>query len=349
MTKNYLIVLILAVLALPLGLRAEVMDGLYSALIPVQNHSDTERNRGLKQGLLQVLVRLSGDSTIGERPEVQALLPKAAQYTVSYSYRATPESDVPQALQVTYANNEIDRFLRVNQLPVWPARRPNLLLWLVAETPEAGKHFLTVEEEPELFDGLGKLFSDRGLPVRYPLLDLEDQLSLSAEDAWTLNPEAIASASQRYQVPAWLVVRAYQTSGLDWQLAWVLFNDQHLTFDDTLGENLMDALQPIGNRAVDIIAGTYSYIPSLAEGQIAVNVSGVGSFSDYSDLMGLFDGLSMIRDVSLQHIRGDQVSMILRLEGDEKPLLESLALSNRFLMPEDVAVGQQLSLVWAPR
>lgn len=359
MKKNHFLAIVFAVLMLPLCLRAEVVDGLYSALIPVKDHSEAERNRGLRQGLLSVLVRLSGDSSIGQRPEVKALLPKAQAYTVSYSYKATPEGDTPQGLQVTYANSEIDRFLRVNQLPVWPARRPNLLVWLVAETPESGKHFVTPEVAPELFESLNDLFDERGLPVTYPLLDLEDQLSLSAEDAWTLDTDTIAAASLRYQVPAWLLVRAYQTSTASWQAAWVLSNNQNISFDDTLGDDLVSTLAPIGQRAVDLIAASYSYIPSLAEGQIPLTIAGIGSFADYSAMMNLFKGLSMVRDVNLEQISGDQVSMVLLIEGDQKPLFESLTLTSRFLMADNTPLepaswaqagaGQRLPLVWKSR
>jgi hypothetical protein len=57
----------------------------------------------------------------------------------------------------------------------------------------------------------------------------------------------------------------------------------------------------------------------------------------------------MVRDVALQRVSGDRVFMMLRIEGEEKPLYESLTLSQRFLMPEEVAIRRQLSLAWKPR
>jgi uncharacterized protein len=342
---NSILLLLLLVVVSPLN--ADVVKGLYTALVPVEDHSEKERNRALRQGLQDVLVKLTGTLDIKNQPAVRRLVSDASQYVVAFGYKNLPQDNAGQGLEIRYSESDIDGFMRQQQLPVWPARRPALLVWVVTETPGEGQKLTAREESPEVYDELDALFSARGLPVRYPLLDLQDQLTLSVEDAWGLDVDPIARASERYNASGWLMVRAYQTATLDWKSAWMLSLQDEDYFNEVDGVKLDETLAKIANQVVDRVAAKFTYVPSNKAGQVAVRVSNISDFSDYSSLVALLRGLSMVSDVSVVSVDKTSVEFNLAIQGDVGPMLETLALSQKVSMPDVApAPGSQIDLAW---
>ena len=184
------------------------VDDLYSATVPVADFGDAERDRALRRGLGQVLIKKTGDSAIVDYPAVAPLLAGAASYVVEFGYTELPagkdEKGAP-AVTARYARAEIDRFLRRNQLPIWPASRPRLLVWLVHETGDGDRTFADHETGADVYELLERHFERRAAPYRLPLLDLEDSLLLSPDQAWRFETEAITAAAGRYRSDAWLL------------------------------------------------------------------------------------------------------------------------------------------------
>ena len=327
--------------------QAQTARDFYSATVPLEDYSEAEKNRAMRKALEQVLIRLTGRSDIAADPAAGKLLANAASYALEFGYVDLENSD-GNGLGVTFTANEIDNYLRRQQLPIWPRKRAPVLVWIVREAGGEGPGFVTADEDPALYQQVGKLFRQRGLPVLYPLYDFEDQINLPAEQAWRFDNEKIALASNRYALERWLVIRCYETSGGNWRLAWVQGGENRSSDLYNLeAESLEQGLSTVINRAVDRIAADYSYIPSTDVRSLAIDIDGVDSYSSYRKLSGLMDGLSMVKSFQIDAVTGDRVSLNLQLDGDRQLFIDALSLYDQLSAVDrpDVAPGR-LTLRW---
>ncbi len=183
---------------------------IYRADTLVQSQAESERNAAARASFGEVIVRVSGQRSAMENPAIKAALPKAQNYLFGFSYKSSSEKMTVNGktvsaigLQLHYEPQAIEQLLRQAQLPVWPATRPKVLVWLVAKD-QSGLRLV-----PEVVDmqAMQLQAQYRGLPLGFPKMDLEDSLSLTADDLWALNIEKIKTASLRYKADAILVGR----------------------------------------------------------------------------------------------------------------------------------------------
>ncbi len=279
-----------------------------------------------------------------------AFLKGAESHVSEFGYVNLPEAlaeaeETDIGISVRYAESEIDAFLRRRELPIWPANRPALLVWLVVEPDGGEQRFLQREDDPALRAGLERLLEMRGLPARFPVYDLQDQFALEVDEAWRLDADTIREASARYGAEAWLLVRGYQTSGGDWRGAWLVEVEGDTDLRDTRGETLDAVVARAVHGAVDRIAAEYTYVASTAPGEVELMVGGVASREDYTDLSEMLRGVSMVRGLGVVQVDGEELLLRLDIEGERHQLLETLTLNNRLSAPEST-VGGRLYLQW---
>lgn len=183
---------------------------IYRADTLVKSQSENDRNAAARATLGEVIVRVSGQRSALDHPVVQASLPKAQNYLFGFSYKSSAEKITVDGktfpavgLQLNYEPRAIEQLLRDAQLPLWPAIRPTVLVWLVVQEP-AGLRLVAEVADRQTLQLQAQY---RGLPLRFPKLDLEDSLSLTASDLWALNIEKIKIASLRYKADAILIGR----------------------------------------------------------------------------------------------------------------------------------------------
>lgn len=300
----------------------------YSATVPVADHSAAARQQAARAGMLAMLVRLTGIRAPQDEPAVRTMLADVSSYLVEYSYvtrEAVDDGAAPGGLgvRIRYDRAGVDRFLRDHALPIWPLNRPRLLVWVVADEGREPA-FLSGDEAAPVIADLDHSFDRRGLPVVYPLHDLEDQMVLDARQAREFDTEALAEASARYPVQGWLVLRYYQTSGQQWRGAWMLGRDDQTLLRQSEADTLEGLLDAVVDEVVDAVAENQSYVAHSTTDSLQLDVEGVASYGDYSRLTTLLEGLSMIRAVRVTGLDGDRISLSLAIEGGREQLLESL-------------------------
>ncbi|HSX86186.1 MAG TPA: DUF2066 domain-containing protein, partial [Cellvibrio sp.] len=188
---------------------------IYRADVLVKSQTEAERNAAARASFGELVVRVTGQRNALEHPAIQQVLLQAQNYLFGFTYKSTAEKitedgkSLPAlALQLNYEPQAIEQLLREAQLPLWPATRPKLLVWLVYKD-STGLH-----QVPQVVDmrALSAQAKYRGLPVVLSKQDLEDSLSLTADDLWAVNLEKIKAASQRYKADAVLIGRYTPTS-----------------------------------------------------------------------------------------------------------------------------------------
>lgn len=188
---------------------------IYKATTLVKNQSEAERNRAAKETLGEVVVRVSGQLAALNNPQVRAAINQAQNYLLGFSYNSTQAQLVEgdkvfpaMELQLNYSSQAIEQLLRKAELPLWPAQRPNVLVWPVVKDANG----LRIETSADVLDALRQRANFRGVPLVFPKGDLKDLVVLPVRDLWDFNSGRIREASARYKADAILVARFTPTA-----------------------------------------------------------------------------------------------------------------------------------------
>lgn len=329
--------LLLLVCAAPIAVAS---NDLYSAAVVVSSQSSSERARAASEGLRTVLVRVSGVVDLNVEGDVAAALKNANQYIDQFHYKHVTDEygHRVEQLVMSFTPLVIERLLRQANLPYWPTNRPPVLVWLVKDDAVDGKKLVN-ERSDELVKGMFRGAAERGLQLKWPLLDLEDQLAISAEDVWTFEHEAILQASERYRADTILVGRYTQTSQGQWWTSWQFFHrGDNQFYDLRLDDGMAAGAQALG-PAADYLASRYSVVGDFGtkEGdpQMILQITDVNDFAAFRGALEYLRKVAVITSSQLLGVSGRSLLVEVELNGDTEQFKNALSLDNK-LRPEPV-------------
>lgn len=337
--------LILVMLYLgPMAQAAMRVPDLYEVEVAVADKSTGERTRAMTAAFMEVMVRVSGLSKIMQYQEISEAVKRTSHYVQQYRYekvsRRTPpgSTELTEALtlKVRFNENIINQMLRQNRLPVWGVARPATLVW-VAVDDQGERYLLGGDRGVQVIDSLNLQARRRGLPLLYPLLDLEDQARISFVDVWGGFADAIRAASERYDVEAIATARLYRDSTGAWKARWMMFSagdEQQWTADAAEMDTL---LAQAADSIADILAAQYAiYSDALKQSGVTLAVYGVRNLDDYARVNGYLQSSNSVASAQLRQVNADHVLYDLEIRGDVTSMERSFALDN-ILAPDKSA------------
>jgi len=345
---------------------------LYEISIPVYSQSTKEREAAITKAFEELLVKVTGKTGIGEIEEGQALLKNARRYIRSFRYKAierkTPEipksdeevvttdeqdlvgiQDIPvestpqeaeepqpeQNLIVIFDEQAVKNDLWKNKLPVWGKTRPATLVWLAVQDQNS-RRLIDASEPLPLLEYISKYAYKRGVPIVYPLLDLEDQINLNVTDVWGGFKDSLVSASERYQPEAIVAARLYLDSFGVWESRWSFYlGSEELQWRSSATDQEI-AIQKGIDYLADKLAERYAHVPSSGdENSTLIFISDVNNLSDYDKVSRYLSSLSAIKKVFVSQVQMNEVIYQLDLRGSKSALKQAISLSKILVEVED--------------
>lgn len=354
--------LLAALLALPAGVWAEsTADRLYEASLPALDQSDSERRKILRTGLESVIVRVSGQTDFRDNTVIREALNNADAYLLQFTYSSLPDAEkaalrsetetknrlaaksggankspaLPPTVRINlaFSPEAVKALLRKAQLPIWPANRPSVLVWVVSDSG-AGKQQLLASDPAQAF--LLQEAKRRGLPLMFPMNDIKDQLTLGVDRLWNLDQAAITEAAQRYGEGSVLVGKATQLPTGEWQGSWLyLLKGQSWSLESN-SEDFESFLSQGINEAIRVQVQRYSAVAASGAGTVALVVSGVNNLKDYANTLQFLKNLDPVQSLRVTAVKGNVLYCALELDGDSQVLRELIALG-AVLVPDETA------------
>lgn len=326
------------------------VDDLYVAEVLVASQSEAERIKGVKIGLARVLARVSGDLAVTNNSTIRRALSRAHEYYYQYGFEPSDltleigdETIAAQVLRVHFEPSSVARLLRSAAFRVWGSNRPSVLLWIAIET-ESGRELLSETSDSELVDVLEEHARRRGLPLLYPLLDLEDKANLSPAAVWGAFQHKIALASLRYQPESILSGRVYQGRDGEWFGHWSYrIGDDWRSFV-SLSLRLDDLIADVIDRLSDRLAVIYGIDSSRHN--VWLRIAPVDELVDYVELTRYLENLTPVLVAFVEEVSGDEVLYRLSTEGQRQQLIELINLDRKLLLLS--SSGQVLEYRWLP-
>ncbi|MDB4260899.1 DUF2066 domain-containing protein [Porticoccaceae bacterium] len=313
---------------------AEQVSGLYNGRVLVADQSEQSRSKGVNQALEQVLIKLTGNSKIMQLPSIQKAVSNTNNFIASVGYTKLPAASLEElagqpgfSLQVSFSAEAIDQLIRWAQLPILPAGRPKLVFWIVRDDAETGRQFVSERQFPDFTQSFQQIMQDRAVPYQLPELDLEDQLSLSVNEAWSMREQTIEVASQRYAADGWVLLRFFTTTSGQVRGSWIYKLGDQRGFDDVRAEDTETFVGLALNELVDSISTQLTYVPQVDTSKLVVQINQVDSFADYQAVVSQVQGLKLVRSSHVSAVEGDRLFVTVDIDGGVDLLISALERS----------------------
>ncbi len=279
---------------------AEPVSGLYQVREPVASQQPEERSAALNRALETLVLRLTGDAGAVQSAGLEGVRKDPQQLVSQYVY----EGD---SLVVDFDPLTTENKLRQAGLPLWGANRPSILAWWLNSGVEGAN---LVGDGQEASTPLRQAAQHRGLPLRLPLADLQEQLVATPENLGANQPDALQPASERYGADALLAVQAREEDG-QWQAQWRLWlgdSREQGSVQATDQKAVADAvLLAVSER----LAPRFLVKPGAASA-ITVEIQGA-DLRRYAEIERMLEPFA----ARLQRIRGDRMEWQVNASADQ--------------------------------
>jgi hypothetical protein len=330
------------------------VSDLYRISVAVDDQSEENRKLGVQWAFQQLLIKVSGYQEVLQNRTLVEASQNALRYMQGFSYHQDDVDDQIY-LQAWFSKALLIPLMRRAQVPIWGENRPLLLNWLAVESSKlpadasavifesntnaitsgdglgSGGRLLISEQSPEWQTRFSRAFSERGLPIMWPINDLVDQSALPLNQLWWLISDSIIKASVRYQTDAVLAGKLNQSAEGIWQYEGVLMRgDQNLSIL-TEGDSPLAALTNVSTEVGRFFADQFAIKSDQMNGSsgIRIVVKKVKDFSDYSKVLAYLQSISGVRLVEVAQVDRDNLQLYLSLEGSWDKVQRIIRLDNK--------------------
>ncbi len=307
-----------------LASHAETLNGLYQVLEPVSSQSPQERDQATQRAVQTLVIRLTGDAKAAEGPGLAAIRKDPQQIISQYGYDAGP----PESLQVDFDPVSTDRALREAGLSIWGSNRPSILGWWLNDSTEGSS---LIGDGQAVAQALRRAAQHRGLPLRLPLGDLQEQVVATAPNLESADATPLRAASERYGADALLAVHARQ-EGSQWQAKWRLWLGDKSEQGTAQGADTGAVADAVMLAVSQKLAPRFAVKPGVTTEQL-LEVQGMTleRYAALGHLLEPFGGQP-------QRVDGNRI--VYRVNGSADQLRTQLSLAKLTEVPADEAPAQ---------
>lgn len=318
-------------LVLSVGLAHAQDLGLYEGEVPVASQSEADRVAALPAALSQVLGKLGGSAA-------SAASADASQLLQQYRYReemVSADSGVQMRLSLIarFDQAAVQSLLGEGGAMVWSAQRPQPLLWLAIDDGSGAR--IVSQDAAAAVVPLTARAVQRGLRVRLPEYDAQDQGVVYARDLSGSETYAVDTATQRYGGPALI---GWMRRGDDgWLVDWRLRDGQtEIGRWQSRDTQAAVVLASGADGAADLLSQRYSnQVLSGPAGRYRARVDGLSSAKDFAHVMGLLKRQPITREITIVAMTETGLDLEMELSSDMNGLAQLLRGSGL----ESVSIG----------
>ncbi len=301
---------------------------LFEAEVVVSDQTPAVRRSALQGALREVLVRVSGQQSVLTSEPVQELLGNPEQLVQQYRYFTEQQQEPPQLkLWVRFDGDTIRQAVQQQGLAYWGGERPDTLVWLAVED-RGHRYVVAADDTSDVRRALETAARQRGVPVLFPLMDLEEQTEVHFSVIWGGFFDKVLAASTRYNPQSVLIGRLNRSPSGGWTSRWELqVGGRPNSWSDS--NQQLDALARQGiDDVADILARQLSVAAPGASSTagVSIRVEGVETLAAYARISNYLATLTSVRSVQVSEVTATAVRYSLQLGGSEDSLRRTIAI-----------------------
>jgi hypothetical protein len=305
---------------------AATFPGLYSVTVTPDPAAADQREAAMLAAMERLLIRVTGNRNAPLDPAAQPLLASPERFLSSSG------DDLQGRALFGFTRGEVERVLTQAGLPVWGPERPLTALWVAVDDGAGGRALLgagdVAQSDAPATPGMTELVKavreeivaaadERGLPIAWPLLDLQDLGAVTDTDVWGGFDAEIVAASARYRADAVLIGRV-RPATFGTEVDWLFVHGVER-------QNLAPAQLRDG---IDLAADRYAADLATIGGASAtlLTVNDVLTPADYGRVMSYLARQSVLESVDVESFDNGTLRLRVAARGDARVLERVLAL-----------------------
>lgn len=290
--------------------------------VPLPNDADSAaqpdqaRQAALRQGLEQVISRLTGQSPASDQPGAAAALENPDRWLLRYGYEDGP----PRQLMAVFDAGALGDYLAGQGASVWRGPRPPVLVWLVDQGSARGEMVHAGERTAAL---LARAATERGLVLTLPKWDEAEQRTVTVADVRGRFDGPVLDASRRYGV-AWVATAVIYGGGttINWR---VLHGGEAVAQGRDPVDSKAQALDHLAAGIAQAMAQRYRASGTHGgDDQENLVVRGVDTLDAWHHLQQQLERLGAVRTVALRAAQGDELRFAVDFSGPRDQLASLL-------------------------
>jgi len=328
--KIYILIISLSCVLVSPFVNATQVDDLYVVELPISDQTTTSRLQVFRSAFRKVIVKVSGNDDALKSQAFKRPQQLSARYVKQFRYinrKSEDEFDAGQLfLRVDFNQRLIESLLRENGFPVWGRERPSSLLLISYDVNEV-VDVVSGDSTPELMELMDQSAQALGLPVLFPLMDLEDRALISSEVITNKAYDTLGRVAVRYLPDALLIGQIIGRNAKGWQGLWEtrlgdqVFRWQHTAKSRT--EVIDQALSQLGG----ILAREYALLTQRQfEQAILMRVSQIYDVKGFVAVQKYLQSLDAIKSVLVSHVSATSITYQLNLRNQPEELQRLIEL-----------------------
>ncbi len=292
--------------------------------------SDKAENIAKQEGLVNVLIKVSGQTDIAQNEVIKKALAQSDRYVTQMSF--VEYDDAARAMKLGYNSKMVLNLLTQSEQSIWETPRKSVLVWIVNEY-NYQRSIIWEQSNNSLITRIKEAANERGLPVMFPVGDFDDVTSIEIPDLWGNFKKPISDASERYNPQAILVVKVRGNSS-----SWTLFDTtpQYLPTTSTKPlegrESGAVQLADMVNNVSDYFAKKYTKnLGAVVSQSEMISIEGIHSTRAFFTIEKQLKQLNSVASVQIDTIQGNKVTYTLNLLGDSEQFNQELLSKNKAL------------------
>jgi len=314
------------------GAQAVIVEDLYTIELPVADQTTSLRLEVFSEAFRQVIIKVSGSDDALRSPAFERPVEKSARYVKQFRYVVRMDDGVDGFasdrlfLKIDFDQQSVENLLRENNFPIWGRERPGSLLIISYDVNETIR-LVSGDTTPRMIDLLDKAALRLGVPVLFPLMDLEDIALLNISDIVSRQYGNIATLADRYSPDVLVIGQIVGRSGQGWSGDWeVQFTDQVFKWEYRNASKQAVVDQVIEHLA-RILALEYALDDHRRSGQsLLMSVSSMNNIGSLVSVQRYLGALNVVDTVRVTLISDDVVTYELKLRNDAEALQRLIEL-----------------------
>ena len=306
---------------------------LFVVDVKVEDQTTSVEQAATRTSLLEVISRLTGLESVPRTAEIKKALDQAESFVSEYMYtqvlnyesETSAESKPLSVLRIVFQPDQIESLLGLAKLPRWPSPRDACIVWALLED-DGRRESIVPGETYRLAELLASNGLARGLPLIFPVMDLEDQLTVNHGLIWGRFGKELLQASERYNAKCVLIGRLVAHKGGtvtsfsgDWTIMLRNSVSNHreafwIEEEVRIAEETIDSAVDLMTESSVIYAGE-SYV-------YRVRISFIEDFGDYLAVNQYLSKSPYVEDFSIDGYEGGFLKISIKSMAGREKLLE---------------------------
>ena len=307
----------------PVG--AVTVEDLYTVEVLVADQTTTLRLEAFREAFRQLVVKVSGSDDALRSKAFKRPVQNSSRYVKQFTYFAREKESEQELDNILYLKIDFDQrlvesLLRDNQFAVWGRERPGNLVVISYDVNETIS-LVSGETTPELVNMLDDSAAKHGLPLLYPLMDLEDISLISVNDVISRHIDRIEIMASRYSPDTLVVGQIVGRSETGWLGDWEVRFDEQLfkwQFSASSQEAVVNQLVQHLSRVLALEFALQSHTASTQS--LLMKVSGLKAIGQLVRAQRYLQTLTVVNSVQVSVIEKDSVTFSIDLKNEIEDL-----------------------------